>query len=399
MPKRIFITAAEASGDQHAAELIRSLKTLDPSIEIEALGGPKMKAAGANVIEDTVERAAMGWRGALRALEARRWMKLVAQRYRQQKPDLHICVDSSAINIPFARQAKKFGIPVLYYVAPQLWASREGRIKQMRKYVDHVACIFPFEQEYFRSRGVPATFVGHPLFDQLPADRSRSRGPHFPDAPPVIGIVPGSRRSEVKANLPHLIDVMERILAEFPETRFVIPTTSAADQFVSQMIFRAAINRRIFSRFGKTWNLNMPPRARAVIIVQDSFDQLIPRCDLVITKSGTSTVHVAAWNVPMIVVYRINPLLWHLAARWLIKTKKIAMVNILAGQIDLVPEFIPWHGSNQPVADCAIDLLKHPEKLADQRQKLAKLMKQLDQPGASLNAAKIALQLTEGQQP
>ena len=170
MPKRIFITAAEASGDQNAAALIRSLKTLDPTIEIEGLGGPKMAAAGAKLLEDTVERAAMGWRGALRALEARRWMKMTAARYYEAQPDLHICVDSSAINIPFAKLAKSFNVPVLYYVAPQLWASREGRIKQMRKWVDHVACIFPFEQEYFRSRGVKATFVGHPLFDQLPAN-------------------------------------------------------------------------------------------------------------------------------------------------------------------------------------------------------------------------------------
>ena len=128
---------------------------------------------------------------------------------------------------------------------------------------------------------------------------------------------------------------------------------------------------------------------------EGGFDALIPQCDLVITKSGTSTVHVAAWNVPMIVVYRINPILWHLAGRWLIKTRKIAMVNILAGQTDLVPEFIPWYGSNAPVADCAIDLLKHPEKLANQRQKLAKVMRQLDRPGASMNAARIAMELLD----
>jgi lipid-A-disaccharide synthase len=372
VPRRVFITAAEASGDQNAAALIRSLKTLDPAIEVEGLGGPKMKAAGATLLEDTVERAAMGWRGALRALEARRWMKLIARRYREQKPDVHICVDSSAINIPFAKQAKSFGIPVLYYVAPQLWASREGRIKQMRKYVDHVACIFPFEQEYFRSRGVKATFVGHPLFDQLPAERRRVNGPWFPEAPPVIGIVPGSRRGEVKANLPHLIDVMKRIQAQFSNTAFLIPTTPAVDALVTEML---------------------KPHPLGGAIEQNGFNRMMPSCDLVITKSGTSTVHVAAWNVPMIVVYRVNPILWHLAGRWLIKTRKIAMVNILAGQIDLVPEFIPWYGSNAPVADCAIDLLQHPEKLADQRQKLAKLMKQLDEPGASKNAAKLAMEL------
>jgi len=372
--KRIFITAAEASGDQHAAELVRSLKQLDPSLEIEGLGGSKMAAAGVKLLEETVGKAAMGWRGALRALEASRWMELVSRRYRESRPDLHICVDSSAINLPFARLAKeKFGVPVLYYIAPQLWASREGRMTQMREFVDHVACIFPFEEAYFRSHGVQATFVGHPLFDELPVERTAGAGvgPRFPHAPPVIGIIPGSRRSEVEANLPHLIEVMDGIRREFSTATFLVPTTSASNSPVQELL-----------------------RGRAdVTVKQDGFDDLVPRCDLVITKSGTSTVHVAAWRVPMIVVYRINPLLWELVGRWVVRTRKIAMVNILAGQIDLVPEFIPWYGSNQPVTECALEFLRHPERLAAQREKLDALMAPIDRPGASANAAKLALSL------
>ena len=380
VPKRVFITVAEASGDQHAAELIRSLRALDAEIEVIGLGGPRMAAAGAELLEETVGRAAMGWRGALRALEASRWLKRVAASYREQKPGLHICIDSSAINIPFAKQAKEHGVPVLYYVAPQLWASREGRIKKVREYVDHLAVIFPFEQEYFASRGAKATYVGHPLFDQLPADREQARdaagaGPRFPEAPPVIGIIPGSRRSEVKANLPHLAEVMQRIVERFPRTTFHVPTTAASHPLVRQLLSGRRLD---------------------VTIRQDAFDDLIPQCDLVITKSGTSTVHVAAWNVPMIVVYRVNPILWHGAARWLLRTRKIAMVNILAGQTDLVPEFIPWYGSNQPVADCAIEFLEHPEYLNEQRQKLKQLMSRMDRPGASMNTAKLAMSLMEG---
>jgi len=372
--KRIFITAAEASGDQHAAELVRSLKELDPSLDIEGLGGSKMAAAGVKLLEETVGKAAMGWRGALRAFEASRWMDLVSARYRDAKPDLHICVDSSAINLPFARLAKeKFGVPVLYYIAPQLWASREGRMTQLREFVDHVACIFPFEEQYYRSHGVQATFVGHPLFDELPVDRAsgRGNGQRFPSAAPVIGIIPGSRRSEVEANLLHLIEVMDGIRHEFPTATFQVPTTAASNSLVQEML-----------------------RKRAdVTVKQDGFDELVPRCDLVITKSGTSTVHVAAWRVPMIVVYRINPLLWELVGRWVVRTKKIAMVNILAGQVDLVPEFIPWYGSNRPVTECALEFLRHPERLADQRAKLEALMAPMDRPGASLNAAKLALSL------
>src|SRR3954468_24121747 len=167
---------------------------------------------------------------------------------------------------------------------------------------------------------------------------------------------------------------MQRITDEFPEASFNIPTTEAGEPVVRQQVEQ--IKGRVpFS------------------LKRDAFDELVSKCDLCITKSGTSTLHVAAWNVPMIVVYRLSPLIWHLVGRWLVKTKKIALVNILAGQIDLVPEFIPWHGSNQPVADCAIDLLKHPAKLDDQRSKLAALIRTLDKPGASLNTAKIALSL------
>jgi len=164
---------------------------------------------------------------------------------------------------------------------------------------------------------------------------------------------------------------MDGIRREFSTATFLVPTTSASNAPVQDLL-----------------------RGRAdVTVKQDGFDDLVPRCDLVITKSGTSTVHVAAWRVPMIVVYRINPLLWELVGRWVVRTRKIAMVNILAGQIDLVPEFIPWYGSNQPVTECALEFLRHPERLAAQREKLDALMAPIDRPGASANAAKLALSL------
>jgi lipid-A-disaccharide synthase len=374
MPRSIFISVAEASADHHAAEFIKELKLLDPQIIVRGIGGPRMLAAGAQLAHETVGNAAMGWRGALRALEVSRMIRQTRRSYEHDKPDLHICVDSSAMNLPFAKMARSMGVPVLYYIAPQLWASREGRMRKMRKYVNKLACILPFEEGYFRGHGVDATFVGHPLFDELPRDRSRPESIRFPDAPPVIGIVPGSRRGEVNANLPALLDVSRRLLSEFPGTRFLIPTTSGVDEIVRRLV-----------RESETVD------ASKFEIVLDGFDALIPRCDLVLCKSGTSTLHVAAWGVPMIVVYRINPLLWHGAGRWVIKTKKIALVNILAGNIDLVPEFVPWYGSNEPVANRAIEFLKNPALLADQRKALNDLIGSLDRPGASANVARMAM--------
>jgi lipid-A-disaccharide synthase len=373
MARRVFITAAEASGDQHAAELAGALREMEPSIELGGIGGPKMAAAGVKLHHESVGRAAMGWRGALRAWEVSGWMRWTRRHYRQSPPDLHICVDSSAMNLPFARLAKSFGVPVLYYIAPQLWASREGRMKKLRRDVDALACILPFEEQYFRMHRVKATYVGHPLFDELPPGRAMARaGAGGAEGRPVIGLIPGSRRSEVKANLPAMLGVAIRISAKFRAAEFLAPTTEATHSVVSAML-----------------------AGTPVAVVERGFDQVVPRCDLCIVKSGTSTLHVAAYQCPMIVVYRMNPLLWHLAARWLIKTKKIALVNILAGNVDLVPEYVPWHGSVEAVANCAIDLLADPAKLAAQKEKLAELIRPLDRPGASRNAARMALELME----
>lgn len=373
MPRRIFITVAEVSGDKHAAQLIRALRTLEPDIVVEGFGGPEMAAAGVKILYETTRGAAMTLHGVKRVFEVSRLLKQADRYYRDVKPDLQICVDSSAMNLHFARVAKRAGISVMYYVAPQVWASREGRVKKIRQYVDRLACIFPFEEDYFRNHGVNATYVGHPLFDELPRDRTpKPASERFPNRPPVIGIVPGSRQSEVRANLAHLINVAQRILASFPEATFLIPTTAAAHPLVTEMLGHGLETR--------------------VTAKQDAFDELIPQCDLCLCKSGTSTLHVAAWNVPMVVVYRVNRMLWHLAGRRLVKTKKIAMVNILAGQRDLVPEFIPF-SDPRTVADCAIDLLKYPEKLEAQRADLARLIAPLDHPGASLNAAKLAMEL------
>jgi lipid-A-disaccharide synthase len=374
LSRRVFITVAEVSGDNNAARFAAALRQLDPTIEIEGFGGPAMAAAGVKIHFETTRRAAMTLHAVGRAGEVWRWLKWMKAEYARRPPDLHVCVDSSGFNLHFAKVAKSFGVPVLYYVAPQLWASREGRIKQLRAHVDRLACIFPFEEQWFRDRGVNATFVGHPLFDALPANRLElsATPPRFPDRPPVIGILAGSRRSEVEANIHGLLVVAEVIGECFQGTRCLIPTTPAGHEYVRDEIGH--------------WDVDATVEVNAV-------DRFIPQCDLCLVKSGTSTVHVAAYAVPMIVVYRASPILWHLLGRWLVKTKMIAMVNILAGQTELVPEFIPWHGTHEPVADCAIDLLNHPEKLADQRRKLIELMEPLAEGGASMNVARMALDM------
>jgi lipid-A-disaccharide synthase len=385
-PKRVFITVAEVSGDRHAAQLVRALRELDPTLEIEGLGGDAMRAAGAVVHHETVSNAAMGWRGALRAAEVWKLLRWTRRHFAARPPDIQIGVDSPSMNFHFAKLARARNIPALQYVAPQLWAWREGRMKKLRKRVDHVACILPFEEPYFRSHGVRATFVGHPLFDELPPRREPPRpSQRFPHRAPVIGVLPGSRRSVTRANLPGLVEAAAHVWNAFPDATFLVPTTAATDEIVPEILKARA-----------------PRGMRASFTVgRDAFDEMVPRCDLCLTVSGTATLHVAGYNVPMIVVYHTTRLLWHGIGRWLIRIPTRTLVNLLAagpqGSSDqhLTPELTPWYGSGAPVADLALDYLRHPEKLEAQRRKLADLVASLDHPGASMNVAKIAMGMME----
>ncbi len=384
--RRVFITVAEVSGDRHAAQLVRSLKQLDPQMIIEGHGGPEMAAAGAYIHRETVGNAAMGWRGALRAAEMYRLLRWTRKYFDDTKPHLHIGVDSPSMNFHFARAAHDRGIPVLQYVAPQLWAWQEWRIKKVRRWIDRLACILPFEEEYFRRQNVNASFVGHPLFDELPSNHDHRDSPGSPRRPLVIGLLAGSRKSEAQANFAHQLEVAARIAETFPDAQFLVPSTAATAPVVQRCLEQTRGSRSI--------GVDMTQFVTHGI---DQFDEMVRRCDLCLTVSGTATLHVAAYGVPMIVVYRGSPILWHLLARWVVRTRTYSLVNLLSDFHEhIVPEFVPWYGSNDRVASLAIDLLKHPEKLDAQRTRLRHLVQSLDKPGASMNVAKMAMEMIEG---
>jgi lipid-A-disaccharide synthase len=389
MGRRVFITVAEVSGDRHAAQLITALRQLDPTLTIEGLGGPEMAAAGATIHRETVGNAAMGWRGALRAFEVINLLKWTRRHFEQNRPDIQIGVDSPSMNFHFAKRAKRMGIPFMQYVAPQLWAWREGRMKKVRKWIDRLACVLPFEEEYFRKHGVNATFVGHPLFDELPERREpvNGSGLALPGRPPVIGLLPGSRRSEAERNFSGLLEAAQLIEREFADAQYLVPTTAATHPVVEEQVKRTSA------------------ALRNVQFQQDAFDEMVPRCDLCLTVSGTATLHVAGFGVPMIVVYRSSRASWDLLGRWLINTRTFALVNVLAAGPNagpdrhIVPEFVPWFGDARPVAKLAIEFLRDPAKLTAQREKLDELVRSLDHPGASLNVAKMALDMLNAPAP
>lgn len=386
VPRRVFITIAERSADQHAANLVRAMRELDPTLEFHALGGDHLRDAGAIVHHDTVSNAAMGLAAFKRFGEVKSLLRWTEAFYRKHKPDLHICCDSWTMNKYFARLAKSFDTKVFYFISPQVWASRERRVLELKRLADRVACILPFEEPFLRERGVNATFVGHPLFDEIKAsvltDEERAAGAdamlHDPaPAFPVVALPCGSRRGIAKNNLPRQLEVARQIRDRFPAARFLVPTTPATQPIVDPLIA----------------NLDY------VTSEVNGFDRQVPQCDLAITVSGTATLHIAAYRVPMLVVYHTSPLVWHLIGRWLVKIRTFSIVNLLAngGKDDpakhIVPEFIPWYGSVDAVANAAIDLLTHREKLTRQRAAIDTMLATIDKPGASKNAAKIAMGL------
>jgi lipid-A-disaccharide synthase len=200
-------------------------------------------------------------------------------------------------------------------------------------------------------------------------------------------LLAGSRKSEAEHNFPSMLEIAARLLREFPGIRFLVPTTHATHPIVEHLLRERA------STFA----------ADTIEVAIDSFDRMVPRCDLCLTVSGTATLHVASFGVPMIVVYRASPFVWHAGGRWLVRTRTFALVNVLAKETfddaangqHIVPEFVPWIGSSGPVAELAIDLLRHPEKLQAQRDRLARLIQTLDRPGASMNVAKMAIEMMQ----
>jgi lipid-A-disaccharide synthase len=233
------------------------------------------------------------------------------------------------------------------------------------------------------------------LFDTLAPHDPASDANRFPHRPPVIGLLPGSRSNVAKENFPSLLDVADRIRRNFPDASFVIPTVAATHNVVGRMIaeheagsgavnpgaLKAPAPKEVETRGPFTWGVR-------------HFSELVQKCDLCITVCGTATLEVAGHGVPLIVVYRLNPVLWHLVARWIIKTRTYSLVNLLNDtREDIVPEYIPWYGSNAPVANKALEYLRDPQMLILQRDRLRALIRTLNRPGASRNVAQLAFEL------
>ncbi|MCF7959002.1 MAG: lipid-A-disaccharide synthase [Phycisphaerae bacterium] len=365
----IFISAGEVSGDKHAGRLVGRLGEILPNTRFEGLGGPSMAENGCDLLENLVDRSAMLTHAVGQIGFYWKLKKRIKAHFKANKPDLVIVVDSPAWNFHVAKIAKRMGIPVLFYVAPQLWAWGRWRAGKLRRLASHVACILPFEEQWFRERNIPATYVGHPLFDDfstVPAEAS-SDPKHFP----TVALLPGSRKHEIeKLWLPMQI-IARGIQMKYGNARFL---TAASDTSYAELLRETA------------------DPVLGIEVRHTSLEAVTRHADLALIASGTATLEVAAQHCPMIVMYQVGLFQWYVLGKLLLKTKFISLVNILA-QKELVPEIVPLGTRVLAVRDLAIGLLDDPEKLAKMREELAEMVKPVVRPGATDHVADIAKKL------
>ena len=368
MTARILLSCGEPSGDLYAGALTRELRAIDRGVTVEGLGGPQFADAGGRLLDDYRGFSVTGLTEAIRKIP-RAWATLrrLVAAAQANRPDVAVAIDFPDFNFPLARQLKRLGIPVVYYVSPQIWAWRPGRLKTIREIADLVLVIFPFEEKIYRDAGVPVEFVGHPLVDLATARdstevfRQRHRlSPHQP----TIAMLPGSRANEVRRILPTLVAAAEQIRARVPDAQFVI----ARAPNLNGDLFTAA----------RTPAFPLP-------VVEDDTDGVLAAADVALTASGTATVQAALHDTPMVIVYRLSPLTYRLGRR-LVTLDTFGMVNLIAGET-IVPELIQDAFTAKAVADEAVKMLTDSARAARVREGLARVRARLGGPGASRRAA------------
>jgi lipid-A-disaccharide synthase len=379
-----MLSCGEPSGDLYAGALTRELRALDPAITVSGLGGPRFAAAGGELIADFRGLAVTGlteWIGKLPQFLATR-RRLVASA-KALRPDALVVVDFPDFNFRLARRIKELGIPVVYYISPQIWAWRAGRLKTIREIADRVLVIFPFEEAIYREGGVPVTFVGHPLVELAQAvDRGAFLGRlHLSPASPTVAVLPGSRPNEVNRILPVLVAAIGLIRPRVAGVQFVIARAPGLPD----------------SLFGALPRLQSTDASRpaghegglGIAVVEGETDAVLSSADVALTASGTATVQSALHDTPMVIVYRVSAITYRLARR-LVTVDTFGMVNIIAGE-KIVPELIQDALTPEAVAAEAVSMLTDSTRRARILEGLARVRQRLGGPGASRRAAEAIL--------
>ncbi len=373
MNKKIFIVAGEASGDLHGADLTRALCSLDPEVTLVGMGGERMREAGVHLLVDAGELAAVGLTEVFSRLAALgRAFRKLRRALAVQRPDLLILIDFPDFNFWLARASRRMGIPILYYISPQVWAWRRGRVRTLKRLVEKVVVIFPFEEALYREAGVPVAFVGHPLLDRLrdvPTREDARRRLGCGELELLVGLLPGSREGEIMHHLPVLKRAVVQIAQAKPDIRFLLAVANSLPPRLVETLLEGS-NSLIRPLYGQTY-------------------QVMRAADLLITASGTATLEAGLLGTPMIIVYQVSRLTWW-AGKLLVDVPSIGMVNLVAGR-RVVPELIQHDFTPERVARIALELLHSPEALGAIRRELNEVRGRLGEEGASLRAAREVL--------
>ncbi len=374
----IMLSAGEASGDLHGATLCRALRELAPGARLVGMGGARMAEAGMEVVADPTGRAVVGMSEAVGRIPGlyRAYRALVRRIY-EERPRALVLIDFPEFNLRLARQARRAGVPVVYFIPPQLWAWRRGRIRQMARRVTRVLAVFPFEQALYEEAHVGVDFVGHPLLDVLPLHLTRDdarRRLGLDPAASVVGLLPGSRREEVTRLLPPMLEAARRLAAVDPRRRFLIGAAPTVDRAQVTALLAAAAEAD-------------GPR---VEIVEGLTHELMAGSDVVLIASGTATLEAALLGAPMVVCYRVSRFT-ETVARMLARVSWISLPNIVAGR-KAVPEVLQDEVTGHRLASEALHLLEDAAAATAQRAAFKEIRGRLGEPGVGPRAARAVLQ-------
>ncbi len=371
--RRVFVSANDPSADAHCAGLIAALKGMGVPFEFVGIGGPKMAAAGCDLIESTVGKAAMTYRALAHLGHFYRLIRCFRRYLREHPVDLVIVCDSPSFNFHVAKAAKKAGVKTLFYVAPQLWAWGGWRIRKLRRLCDKLCCILPFEETWFRQRGIDATFVGNPLLDKLPGDLTSFRKDYWRFEPQEarIALMPGSRLAEIESLWRPMQEIALRLKQKYRDASFIV--VAASDER------RKLLEQTRIPEFACEYSVDTVRDTAHVV-------------DFSIVASGSATLEVASAGCPMVILYQSSPVLWHLIGRWMVYAKFFTLVNLLADR-QLVPEFMPYFRSVEPILRHVDAYLQDRDLLTRISNDLIDLVEPLTQMKASKEVAALVVEM------
>jgi lipid-A-disaccharide synthase len=370
---RVMIIAGETSGDLHGAKLVSAMQKRRKGIIFCGIGGRALKEAGVDILIDASEISVVGITevvsktpGILKSL------KTVKKTLKTAPPDLLILIDFPDFNLHVAATAKKNKIPILYYISPQIWAWRPGRVKKIGKLVDHMAVILPFEEDFYKTQHIPVTFVGHPLLENnLPSKEAIER--KWLEDIPVIGLLPGSRHGEIDRHLPVMLDTARILCQKIKPLKFVISLSPDVEKkYVEDIV----------EKFSE---------AATFEIISADVKKIFEKSKIVIAASGTVTLEAAISGTPMVIIYKVSPVSYFLGKN-MIQVKHIGLVNLIAGK-EIVPELIQKAASPDQIANTVFKMLSDPTGLKNLGLELLNIRKKLGGAGASERVADIAFSM------